>query len=209
MQHHPLLEPLLQLPELGNLLAELQQTWDAEQEKRHLFWTTAEKDVKAEFIAGEIVYHSPVYGRHWNVSTNLLHYLIPYVKSNRIGKIAVEKAMMPFTRNDYEPDICFWKNNKAQHFKPTQSVFPPPDFIVEIISKTTEARDRGVKFTDYALHGVAEYWLIDPDKQTVEQYLLPPNQKTYQLEVKLHFTGQVKSHAIAGFTVEIANLFAE
>ncbi|OWY18920.1 Uma2 family endonuclease [Sphingobacteriales bacterium UPWRP_1] len=206
---HPLLEPLLQSPELGTLLNELQETWQKEQEARHLFWANADESVKAEFIAGEIIYHSPVYGRHWKLSTRLITQLLPYVYAHKLGEVAVEKAMVRCTRNDYEPDICFWKTERAQHFKPLQSVFPPPDFIVEILSQSTEERDRGIKFIDYALHGVAEYWIIDPDKQTIEQYLLLPGQTKYQLEVKLHHTGTVFSQVINGFSVQIDHIFAE
>ncbi|MBM3882554.1 MAG: Uma2 family endonuclease [Verrucomicrobia bacterium] len=32
--------------------------------------------------------------------------------------------------------------------------------------------DRGVKAEDYAAHGVAEYWLVDPQQEQIEKYLL-------------------------------------
>jgi Uma2 family endonuclease len=51
-------------------------------------------------------------------------------------------------------------------------LFPAPDFVVEILSKGTARKDKGIKKEDYALHGVKEYWIIDPIKQTIEQYLL-------------------------------------
>ncbi len=43
-----------------------------------------------------------------------------------------------------------------------QSKFPAPDLIVEVLSESTEANDRGIKFEDYAAHGVVEYWIVDP-----------------------------------------------
>ena len=42
---------------------------------------------------------------------------------------------------------------------------------MEIISESTKDRDYGIKMTDYALHGVKEYWIVDPENLTVEQYL--------------------------------------
>ncbi|NJO00879.1 MAG: Uma2 family endonuclease [Bacteroidia bacterium] len=48
--------------------------------------------------------------------------------------------------------------------------FPPPDFIIEILSESTEDRDRGIKMIDYALRQVQEYWLIDPEAKALEQY---------------------------------------
>ena len=85
-------------------------------------------------------------------------------------------------------------------------LFPAPDLVVEVLSPTTENNDRGIKFIDYALHGVQEYWLIDPTHQSVEQYLLQ-NDK-YELEFKGK-TGTVFSGTITGFTVEVKAVFDE
>ena len=35
------------------------------------------------------------------------------------------------------------------------------DFVVEVLYPSTTGYDRGIKKVDYALHGVAEYWIID------------------------------------------------
>jgi WD40 repeat protein len=75
-------------------------------------------------------------------------------------------------RNDYEPDVCFWRAAQSLAFQRGQLKFPPPDFIAEVLSPTTEKVDRGVKFEDYAANGVGEHWLIEPRLDQVEQYLL-------------------------------------
>lgn len=48
--------------------------------------------------------------------------------------------------------------------------FPAPDLVVEVLSASTVAIDCSVAFEDSAAHGVGEYWLLDPDTKTVEQY---------------------------------------
>ena len=80
--------------------------------------------------------------------------------------------MVSLSRNDYEPDVCFWSINKSNRFQQRQAQFPAPDFVVEVLSVSTEANDRGIRYQDYESHGVREYWIVDPEKQTVEQYLL-------------------------------------
>ncbi|NJL15172.1 MAG: Uma2 family endonuclease [Microscillaceae bacterium] len=199
-----LLDPIRHSPKLPDLIRELEAYWQAEQEKRHAFWADHDEGQKAEFIEGEIIYHSPVYGRHWKVSTQILRYLIPYVYEHQLGDVAVEKVMIRCTRNDYEPDICFWTLEKSQNFQLKQSAFPPPDFIIEILSESTEARDRGIKMTDYALHGVQEYWLIDADNQALEQYLLQG--EAFVLNQKLK-SGAIASQVITGFEISLAQLF--
>lgn len=44
----------------------------------------------------------------------------------------------------------------------------PPDLVGEVVSPSTATRDRGIKLGRYRLHGVAEYWVVDPDEHTVD-----------------------------------------
>ena len=69
--------------------------------------------------------------------------------------------MITLTRNDYEPDICFFRKDKSDNFTEDQVLFPAPDLVIEVLSDSTEKRDRGVKFKDYQAHKIEEYWIID------------------------------------------------
>lgn len=82
--------------------------------------------------------------------------------------------------------------------------FPVPDLVVEVLSSSTEVRDRGVKFEDSEAHGVAEYWIVDADGQTVEQYLC--REGVFQLQLKSG-SGEISSSTIPGFTIPIRALF--
>lgn len=199
-------DELLKTPDLRGLLDDLEKVWREEQILRHTFWAEVDENLKAEFILGEIIYHSPIYGRHWMASSNILTQLLPFVKQYNLGKVGIEKVMVRLTRNDYEPDICFWPKSVSENFGKTQSAFPPPEFVVEILSESTRDRDYGIKMTDYALHGVKEYWIVDPENCTVEQYLLQQNQ--YQLVQKLK-EGVLKSAVITDFQIEVSLIFEE
>ncbi len=205
------LDQLWQAPNLRTILDEAEQKWQDEQRRRHEFWVEVDENVKAEFILGEIIYHSPVYGRHWIASSNITTELLPYVYDNKLGEVGYEKVMVRLTRNDYEPDICFWSTEKAAAFQPKQSAFPPPDFVIEILSDSTRDRDRnagpvGIKMTDYALHGVQEYWIVDTEQEAVEQYIVEGN--TYQLAQKLK-DGQLSAEAVPGFSISVKAIFAD
>ncbi len=50
----------------------------------------------------------------------------------------------------------------------------PPDLIVEVVSPSTRERDLGVKVHLYARFGVKEYWVVDPDTETLTAYRLEP-----------------------------------
>jgi Uma2 family endonuclease len=47
-----------------------------------------------------------------------------------------------------------------------------PDLIVEVLSASTAAEDRGPKKTEYELIGVREYYLLDPSTASVEAFIL-------------------------------------
>lgn len=203
-----ILQPIPNSPDMGRLLDELHRQWQLEQECRHRFWDAGDGIIKAEFINGEdILYHLPVSDRHWIASTQLMRYMLPYVYDNQLGKAGYEKVMICCTRNDYEPDVCFWTQERAAAFEPLQSVFPPPDFVVEILSETTRERDRGIITQDYAAHGVQEYWLIDPDERTIEQYLL--NDGFFRLHLKLNEEGVLHAKVIQGFSIPLKSIFQE
>ena len=53
----------------------------------------------------------------------------------------------------------------------TEMVFGHPTLIVEVLSESTQAFDRGAKFAAYrSLASLREYLLIDPDLRTVELF---------------------------------------
>jgi Uma2 family endonuclease len=161
-------------------------------------------DQKAEFINGDVIMHSPVKLQHNAISNRLLTLLDVYVTDNNLGVVGHEKLMISLTRNDYEPDLCFFDRKKAEQFTPEQWQFPAPDLVVEILSESAKARDRGVKFKDYAAHGISEYWIIDPDNETVEQYQLEG--RTYAMLCKT-YSGTIKSLAVPGFEIPVRALF--
>ena len=47
-----------------------------------------------------------------------------------------------------------------------------PDLVVEILSPTTSRTDRVTKAQIYARHSVPAYWIVDPDEESIEIYLL-------------------------------------
>lgn len=123
---------------------------------------------------------------------------------HRLGTVRGEKALCTFPRNDYEPDVVFFGPAKASLIEPTTMKFPIPDFICEVLSPSTELYDRGVKFRDFEAHGVGEYWLIDPERDTLEQYLLRDG--SYELALKSG-SGDVASTVVPGFRIPIPALF--
>lgn len=195
---------IMNVPDAYLVLQAVQKALDEERERRLKFYNDVTEQEKSEFINGKIVVHSPVKMKHNKASLNLAQLMNIYVCKHDLGLVGIEKIMITLTRNDYEPDICFFRKEKAMMLTADQTLFPAPDLVVEILSTSTEARDRGVKFDDYQAHGIEEYWIIDPETETLEQYHLVDEE--YKLIIKAPSI-DVQSFAIEGFQIPIRAIF--
>ncbi|MFN3849311.1 MAG: Uma2 family endonuclease [Spirosomataceae bacterium] len=193
---------------LPQIIEELQRYMQDEQNRRLAFYDWVDDSMKAEFILGEIVVHSPALEKHTSVRLQLTRLLSLFAEENNLGLVRDEKAMVHLTRNSYEPDICFWSSEKSAQFKPETSIYPAPDLVVEILSKHTKRNDRGIKFDDYFINGVHEYWIIDPNKQVIEQYYISPtNDKKYTLFGIWDETHEIESRVVKGFKIPVLAAF--
>lgn len=197
-------EQILQMPHAAILAEQVKSALEAEQAKRRHFYEIIEENKKMEFINGEIIFHSPVKIEH-NTATGFIYKLLDtFVLKHNLGFVGFEKILISLTRNDYEPDICFFGKAKAAKFKKGQMKFPAPDFVVEVLSNSTAKHDRETKFQDYAAHGVAEYWIVDPNKETIEQYVLRNNEYELLLKTK---DGAIASFALPEFQIPVRAVF--
>jgi Uma2 family endonuclease len=201
-----LLKDIISSPKLGLYYKEIENIITQENKRRKKFYEEMKEGQKVEFINGEVIFNSPVKLEHNIVGVLLSRLLSTFVSQNNLGFTGYEKIMISLTRNDYEPDICFFNKFKSDKFDSKQMQFPAPDFIAEIISPSTEHTDRVIKYEDYAAHGVNEYWIIDPEKKIIEQYLL--NNDIYELNLKSG-NGIIRSKIIKGFEIPIDSIFNE
>jgi Uma2 family endonuclease len=201
-----ILEPLVRSPKFINYLNELNGFLRREELARQQFRQKADGETRrAEFINGEVVYQRVARDNHSTTVHHLGRLLSVFVEANQLGAVRVEQALSGFTRNDYQPDVNFWGNKKAAMLKAGTLLYPPPDFIAEVLSPTTEKYDRGVKFEDYAAHGVSEYWIVDPDAQFIEQFI--ERQGRYELKGNFRADQSIQSVAVAGLEIPVSAAF--
>ena len=200
-----LLEAFLESPLLPKQVEKLNQVLAAARTRRERFNEEMPEEGKWEFINGEIIMHSPAKWRHIESSDFLLTLMNVHVARHGLGVVAHEKLLVSLTRNDYEPDVSFFRKEVAAAFTPEQMQFPAPDFIAEVLSPSTARTDRGIKFRDYAAHGVSEYWIIDPVAQTIEQHTLQGDD--YRMVGVWKGDDLISSLAVSGFRVPARALF--
>jgi len=79
-----------------------------------------------------------------------------------------------------------------------------PDLVIEILSASTARFDMLVKFQKYLNAGVREYWIVDPEEQIVDVFVLEHG-KYIGSEYKEN--GVIESHVLKGCEISLAEVF--
>lgn len=126
-------------------------------------------EVKHEYVAGRVYAMAGASDAHNTVAGNLFALLRGHARGGPCRvfmsnmKLWVESADAY-----YYPDLlvsCSDKDRGAEYYK------SHPTLVVEVLSKSTAAKDRGAKFAHYrTLSDLQEYVLIDPTRPSVEVF---------------------------------------
>ncbi len=157
-----------------------------------------------QLIHGKLTYMPSPKDLHQHISFILGGLFFNFIRKNPIGIFRAAPFDVHFDeKNVFQPDLLFISNERKNILK--DWVYGAPDLVVEIISKGTASIDKKQKMETYGKHGVREYWLIDPDKKTLQLF---ENQGNKMKEVEKLATGQrLVSRVLNGFELDIKDLF--
>lgn len=130
-----------------------------------------------ELIDGELVMAPSPIAPHVRLLARLGARLDRYVESHSpAGWLFPEFDLyLPNTTDVYRPDLMYLS---AEHLRRCQrnGIHGAPDLVCEVLSPSTERRDRRVKLEACRRAKVPHVWLIDPERPlTVEEYVLAPS----------------------------------
>lgn len=121
-----------------------------------------------ELLEGEVILVPAPNWFHQSIAAELFERLSRFVKEHDLGVVRFAPLDVELSNHDVaQPDLIFLSHENLDLVQEGR-VRGAPDLVVEIFSPSTEQRDRTTKRTLYARHGVQEYWLVDPDAETIE-----------------------------------------
>jgi Uma2 family endonuclease len=126
---------------------------------------------RAELFDGEIYMMSPPNRNHQQLVIRIGKKIVDYIDSNN-GDCEVYPA--PFAvflnadnKTYVEPDLSvICDKDKLTE----QGCNGAPDWVIEIVSPSTQRIDYNIKLFKYRTAGVREYWIVNPLKETVSTY---------------------------------------
>lgn len=124
---------------------------------------------RLELLDGEVYMAAQPRLDHSRFSLRLGSRLLAWVLQHSLGDVFVTPDMRLAPSWSPVPDLAFVATVHFARLHPNY-INGPADLSIEILSPSTEAVDRGLKFREYARHGVQWYWIVDLDAQTLEEY---------------------------------------
>jgi len=94
------------------------------------------------------------------------------------GWVLLFEPELHFGRDVLVPDIAGWRRAQLPNVPDAPYLTLAPDWICEVLSRSTETLDRGKKLRIYAREGVGHAWLLDPLPHTLEVLALDAGQWT-------------------------------
>ncbi len=110
--------------------------------------------------------------RHQTVVLNLVVLLTQHVKHVQLGQVFVSPIDCILSETTVvQPDVVFVERSRATAIS-ERGIEGPPTLVIEVLSPSTIQIDRGVKGQLYAKHRVPYYWIVDPERRTIEAFAL-------------------------------------
>ena len=161
-----------------------------------------------EVIDGELYVSSAPSYIHQRILIRIVGAFLAYLSLHPIGEILSGVGVIFDDYDGVIPDLIFVTNERLRKTLSGGRFHSAPEIVIEILSpgSSNERRDRHVKRSLYASRGVTEYWLVDPENQTVE--LHRRNQaRELMFEKSILANDELTSDLLPGFSLRIDTLF--
>jgi Uma2 family endonuclease len=171
-----------------------------------------------ELIRGKIFKMSPAPGTtHQAISMNLSLIIANYLKGKPCSVFAapfdvilpLPPAQQTTDKIDtvVQPDICVICDPAKIDERGCKGA---PDWIIEILSKSTAQKDIKEKYELYENAGVKEYWIVSPVDQHVLAYTLDDNGQYQSIRTQAYVKGEkLEVSVIEGLVVDFEEVFEE
>jgi Uma2 family endonuclease len=157
-----------------------------------------------ELWDGELIMAPAPSFDHQKTVLRFFRRLDDWVSSGNLGEVVAAPIDMVLSPHQaVQPDVAFIAKERRGIIQ--RVIMGPADLVAEVVSLGGRSRDRIEKRDLYEQHGVKEYWIIDPEPETVEVLALVSGR--YELVKRSQRGESAASRLLAGFEVSVGYLF--
>lgn len=144
---------------------------------------------------------------HQVISMNLGAVLHGHVSGRKAGRVLTAPTDVVLSDLDVvQPDLLFVSAARASIIT-EKNIQGPPDIVVEIISETTRRTDEVIKRKLYERYKVPEYWVVDPELETVKVHRLTNQGYARAAELSKESNDTLTTPLLPGLQVPLAAIF--
>jgi len=172
------------------------------------FLTFPDNGKRHEIIDGEHYVTPSPNTKHQTVSLHLSAMFWTYLKHHPAGRVFAAPFDVVFSDLDVvEPDLLYISRDRAGVVT-DQHARGAPDLVVEILSPGTRKTDELTKRKLYERFGVCEYWVVDPELETIKIYRRVDDAFVRAAELSAERQDALTSPLLPEFSVTLAEVFA-
>ncbi|EKV01675.1 hypothetical protein Lepto7375DRAFT_3853 [Leptolyngbya sp. PCC 7375] len=160
--------------------------------------------IKHEYLQGQIVAMAGATKAHVIITGNLSALLVNHLRGTGCISYAVDmKVRLPELNLFYYPDLAVTCDDRDR--VSDEDFILHPKLIIEVLSDSTEAFDRGDKFSDYkSVAELEEYVLVHQKQVLVERFQRKSDNLWFP---QVYRVGEQVEFESIGFKVETSNLY--
>ncbi len=160
-----------------------------------------------ELADGDVEFPPMPTDSHQDVVAVLFKLFDAFVAARGLGKVQFAPLRMRVRRGKFrEPDVMLMTAGHAH--RRTNRYWDGADLVVEVVSEDDPDRDWVTKRAEYAMAGIAEYWIADPRDRTLTVFTLDPDATEYR-EAGRHGEGETaRSLLLDGLAIDVTAAFA-
>jgi len=163
-----------------------------------------------ELVDGEHVVTPTPVRKHQAVSAALTAVIWTFLRDHPIGRVFAAPFDVILSDVDVvEPDLIYLSNRRLAEIETSPWVRGAPDLVVEIGSPGTRRRDATTKRRLYERFGVTEYWIVDPDLDTIHVYRLARERYERVAELSLEQGDVLTTPLLPGFEAPLSTIFED
>lgn len=153
-----------------------------------------------EFVDGSLEFLPMPTETHQAISAFLYSAFLAFVSARNLGKVFYAPLSVKVAPGKYrEPDLVFLR---TKHFdRRRENYWDGADLVVEIVSRENRKHDLAIKRSEYAQAGIPEYWIVDPQEETITVLKLAG--KKYEVHGAFSKGKQATSALLPGLEVDV------
>jgi Uma2 family endonuclease len=145
--------------------------------------------------------------KHQSASNNTATAITVFGKQHKLGSVFTAPCDVILSDEDIvQPDIVFICVARANIIT-EENIQGAPDLVIEILSESTCKRDEVIQRKLYERFGVQEYWIIDPELETVKIFTRSQQGFGRPVELSKEAGDTLTTELLVGFKLPLTEIF--